>query len=434
MAAQLYKTESGRLFHAGSVAIITVGYLPARGKTHVSRSLCRYLDWVGVTTQVFSVGVYRRKHMGNNVESTTFDPENAEGVAQRLKYADLCFAEMVEWLKAGKGQVAIFDGNNATEARRKSLYDRLLEDDIHPLFIESICDKQEIVLANIRNVKVLSPDYIGWEADDVVQDYKKRIEQQESVYETIADTKLPFVKLINVGERLIVNKVQGYLQSRIVYYLMNLHNQPRTVYFAREGKSLDEQLYKKDADLSPEGLQYAERLEKFLLDYRAKRALATTTEMEEKTLSVWTSTQKKGRQTAAVFIQDHVAVRNYSVLNQLNPGVLDGLTPEQVNEKYPDEVNRAKAEPYRYRFPRAESYHDLAVRLEAVIMELEREKNDVLIIAHETVLRCLYAYFFDLPETDIPSLKIPRKNVIAVTPSAYGCKEEVLSICTDAEK
>lgn len=46
-----------------------------------------------------------------------------------------------------------------------------------------------------------------------------------------------------------------------------------------------------------------------------------------------------------------------------------------------------------------QSYHDLAVRLESVIMELEREKNDVLIIAHETVLRCLYAYLFDRPAT-----------------------------------
>lgn len=39
------------------------------------------------------------------------------------------------------------------------------------------------------------------------------------------------------------------------------------------------------------------------------------------------------------------------------------------------------------------------MRLEAIIMELEREKNDVLIIAHETVLRCLYAYLFDRPES-----------------------------------
>jgi len=39
--AQLYSTESGRLFHSGKIAIATVG-LPARGKTYVWEKLGIY--------------------------------------------------------------------------------------------------------------------------------------------------------------------------------------------------------------------------------------------------------------------------------------------------------------------------------------------------------------------------------------------------------
>jgi len=43
--AQLYATESGRLFHSGKIAIVTVG-LPARGKTYVFLELSTARDLV----------------------------------------------------------------------------------------------------------------------------------------------------------------------------------------------------------------------------------------------------------------------------------------------------------------------------------------------------------------------------------------------------
>ena len=63
MVAPLYTTASGLLFHAGKILVVTVG-LPARGKTHISRALERYLRWMGVKTQVVSLGDYRRKTIG----------------------------------------------------------------------------------------------------------------------------------------------------------------------------------------------------------------------------------------------------------------------------------------------------------------------------------------------------------------------------------
>ncbi|KAI9271724.1 6-phosphofructo-2-kinase-domain-containing protein [Phascolomyces articulosus] len=426
--AALYKTASGRLFHAGAIAIVLVG-LPARGKTHVSRSLCRYLRWLGVSTKVFSVGNYRRERL-KSIPEDYFERDNLEAQAERLTIADECLGDMMEWLRTGGGQVGIYDGNNVTEKRRREIVKRLEEKDIHPLFIESICEKPEIVLANIKSVKVSSPDYYGWDPDAAVKDYTDRIKQHELDYETISDTSLPFVKLMNVGERLIVNHVQGYLQSRMVYYLMNLHNRFRTIFFARIGKSINEGTYRADSELSKEGWDYAHVLENFVQEYRAKKDHVSGKSADEvRSLSVWAPTQKNGRQTASVFANDpNIAVRHYSMINQLNPGVIDGMTQEEVIEKYPDEIERQRMDPYHHRYPRAESYHDLAVRLEAIIMELEREKNDVLIIAHETVLRCLYAYLFDRPESQIPKITIPRGKLIIITPSAYGCKEARLDI------
>lgn len=46
--------------------------------------------------------------------------------------------------------------------------------------------------------------------------------------------------------------------------------------------------------------------------------------------------------------------------------------------------------------PVLQSYEDLVQRLEPVIMELERQEN-VLVICHQAVMRCLLAYFLDKP-------------------------------------
>lgn len=61
-----------------------------------------------------------------------------------------------------------------------------------------------------------------------------------------------------------------------------------------------------------------------------------------------------------------------------------------------------------------QSYHDLAVRLEPIILELEREQNDLLLIAHESVLRVLYGYLMACNATDIPKLDFPRDEIIEV--------------------
>ncbi len=68
---------------------------------------------------------------------------------------------------------------------------------------------------------------------------------------------------------------------------------------------------------------------------------------------------------------------------------------------------------------KVQSYHDLDVRLEPIILELEREQNDLLIIAHESVLRVLFGYLMHCSAMDIPKLKFPRDHIIEIIPAAY---------------
>ena len=68
------------------------------------------------------------------------------------------------------------------------------------------------------------------------------------------------------------------------------------------------------------------------------------------------------------------------------------------------------------------------MRLEPIILELEREQNDLLIIAHESVLRVLYAYLMHCSTKDIPKLKFPRNKIIEIIPAAYQNEAKIVHI------
>lgn len=105
------------------------------------------------------------------------------------------------------------------------------------LFVESICCDEELILANIREVKLSSPDYANVDSETAVQDFRQRIRHYEEVYESIEEEgpegRSSYVKLIDVGARVIINRIQDYRQSRIVFFLMNLHIKPRSIFISR---------------------------------------------------------------------------------------------------------------------------------------------------------------------------------------------------------
>eukprot|EP01135_Chromosphaera_perkinsii_P011834 Nk52_evm25s2506 gene=Nk52_evmTU25s2506 len=414
--------------------VMMVG-LPARGKTYISRCLCRYLNWYGIHAKVFNLGEYRRLKAGADRTHEFFDPANSEALDIRNSCALDALEDLFAWFtveeekmsgNAGK-MVAFFDATNTTRVRRDVVLGECAKrgiDQTNVFMIESICDYPHVIQSNIQSVKISSPDYKNLEPDEAMRDFEKRIEHYKKAYEPLCleqDKDLSFVKLINIGDQIVLNKVKGYLSSRMVYFLMNTHILPRAIYFTRHGESEFNVLGKigGDANLSPRGQLFSKALHKFMEDQQLPN------------LEVWTSTYKRTCQTAKGLIEANVGHRVWRALDEIDAGTCDGLTYEDIHELYPEELARRDQDKFNYRYPRGESYADLVSRLEPVIMELERAHN-VLVVGHQAVLRCLLAYYMDKTHDDLPYMEIPLHTVLKLTPLAYGCKIEKFSMNIEA--
>jgi len=367
--AQLYSTESGRLFHAGRIVIATVG-LPARGKTHVSVALARYLRWLGVKTRIFHLGDYRRELVGHGKDVPDdyfFVNASASSVLLRQKILKKCREDIYDFLNHENGQIAIYDAVNPLAAGRRSLAKEFAKHDIKCLFIESYCDDERIIEENVRSVKISSPDYQGWAEDDAVKHYLNRMSAKIPHFESMEEPDLDWIKMINAGERLIINNRSfGYLSHRIVFYLLNLHIKSRHTYFARAGVTLEEESYKADASLSPQGVDYAKKMTETVMKHREAEMEAIKEkggpETELKPLIVWTSTRRRTVETSAFLSARGYQVRQRSQMSQMNPGVCEKKSERRIRRDYPDEVEKHDLDPYHHRYPRAEVHFEHSKR------------------------------------------------------------------------
>ncbi|PIA32389.1 hypothetical protein AQUCO_04500175v1 [Aquilegia coerulea] len=396
------------------LAIVLVG-LPARGKTFTSAKLTRYLRWLGHETKHFNVGKYRRLKHGATLAADFFRADNPEGVEARNEVAALAMDDMIAWMQEG-GQVGIFDATNSSRSRRNMLM-KMAEGKCKIIFLETLCTDERIIERNIRLKIQQSPDYADvadFEAG--LQDFKNRLANYEKVYEPVEEGS--YIKMIDMasgqGGQIQVNNISGYLPGRIVFFLVNTHLTPRPILLTRHGESRDNVRGRIGGDtaLSEAGELYMKKLANFV-EKRLK---------SERTASIWTSTLQRTILTAGPIVG--FPKIQWRALDEINAGVCDGMTYEEIKKNMPEEYESRKKDKLRYRYPRGESYLDVIQRLEPVIIELERQRAPVVVISHQAVLRALYAYFADRPLKEIPHIEVPLHTIIEIQMGVTGVQEK----------
>ncbi|EHN06601.1 Pfk26p [Saccharomyces cerevisiae x Saccharomyces kudriavzevii VIN7] len=424
---------------SGSKLVIVMVGLPATGKSFITNKLSRFLNYSLYYCKVFNVGNTRRKfakeHGRKDQDSKFFDPKNADSTRLRDKWAMDTLDELLDYLLEGSGSVGIFDATNTSRERRKNVLARIRKRSPHlkVLFLESVCSDHALVQKNIR-LKLFGPDYKGKDPESSLKDFKSRLANYLKAYEPIEDDEnLQYIKMIDVGKKVIAYNIQGFLASQTVYYLLNFNLADRQIWITRSGESEDNVSGRigGNSHLTPRGLRFAKSLPKFIARQREifYQNLMQQKKNNENTdgniyndFFVWTSMRARTIETAQYFNEDDYPIKQMKMLDELSAGDYDGMTYPEIKNNFPEEFEKRQKDKLRYRYPGigGESYMDVINRLRPVITELERIEDNVLIITHRVVARALLGYFMNLSMDIIANLDVPLHCVYCLEPKPYG--------------
>lgn len=382
-----------------------------------------------------------------------FDPKNSAALKVREQVAVETLDELLDYILEEGGSVGILDATNSTLERRKTLSDHIRKragPELGVLFLESSCEDPVLLEANMR-LKLSGPDYRDQDPGQALEDFKKRVALYEKSYFPLGEYEenlnMPYIRMIDVGRKIVSHQTHGFLSSQVVYYLLNFNLSPRQIWITRHGESTDNQAGRigGDSELSENGHQYAKALTRFINEQRKTwetyqrqkdmmsqmppRAGDTTPPNPSyiprdrpRNFCVWSSMMQRTVQTVEYFNEDDFDVKQMKMLDELYAGKMEGMTYDEIRDKFPDEYASRKKNKlyYRYPGPGGEGYLDIINRLRTVIVEMERMTDHVLLVTHRSVARVLLAYFRGLKRNEVAGLDVPLGMLYMLEPKPYG--------------
>ncbi|XP_058451427.1 6-phosphofructo-2-kinase/fructose-2,6-bisphosphatase-like isoform X2 [Malaya genurostris] len=378
--------------------VVTIVGLPCRGKSLAAHKVSRHLNWRGERAKVFNVDI--------------------NATADTLKEISLFF-------NAGNN-VAIIDGMHLTRQSRQLLATFCCEKVFHHLLIEFSCNEksvQENIEDTVRFYHKLDQN-TDWE-----RRMRERNEQFAPQFEPCSALEGPLITVNNSEDikchSVTAQGVRGAIPTAILGSLASPVIRHRTFYFSRHGESEYNVLGKigGDADLSPRGMKYAERLAKQL------GGPGSAPDCPKPKL-IWTSELRRTIRTVQNIPGPRAALKD---LNEIDAGICEGLTYEEIQERFPQEFAWRDQDKFKYRYPHGESYLDLLQRVDNVVQAL-LANTDVLVVSHQAVLRCVMAYFKGTKPDDVPYINVPLHTLLIVRSYGYDFEVETVPLkveCVD---
>jgi alpha-ribazole phosphatase len=152
---------------------------------------------------------------------------------------------------------------------------------------------------------------------------------------------------------------------------------------------------------------------------------------KEKIHTVYASALSRARTTAEIIISNRrLTIATREELDECNFGYVEGLTFEEITDKYPDLASELNRPDYCLRFPGGESFEELDHRVIAFLEKLDRHKTkeNILIVAHGGTLRLLICHLLGIDVKHWHQFRLDLASVSIVETYSEGA---ILNLMND---
>lgn len=387
--------------------IVLMG-LPARGKSTLAVRLRDAFRRDGIPTRIFNNGELRRIYLPiqETACSEFYSPENSAAMGLREKFARINMERAKAYLR-NSGFIAILDANNARRKRRATIEKQL---DDHPiLFIECINDDEDILNLSIRE-KIKLPEFAHLK-DKATKEFLKRIDYYKMIYEPLK-VERNYIRVDSLQNMIIEEKHSDVIPfyERLRDYLVT--DEVRNLFLIRHTETEDnvENRIGGDSKLTEKG---------------KKQAAALGTFFEKKKISyIFTSAKVRTIDTAKAIsaMQDDCRVISLKEFDEINAGICEKMTYEEIERKFPQVFKKRGADKYHYVYPGGESYETMKSRIIQGIKKsffLNQQLENIMIVGHQAVNRMILSHFLYRREDDVPYIYVPQDRFYHIVSTHY---------------
>ena len=379
--------------------VIALVGLPARGKSTMARKIANTFELDDIKVRIFNNGELRRRLSTVNTSSPDFfSPQNLQGVELREQYARINLDLARAFLK-DNGKVAIIDASNVTRKRRGLISATFPE--VPVLFIECTNTDEEVKEANLER-KLSLKEFGHLSPEEALDSFRKRIAHYERAYEPLREER----------NRIVVESFEGrilrtHISDLVPYYdrIRDLITTPivKNLFLVRHGETYYnmEDRIGGDSNLTEKGLTQARALAEHFASWRIP--------------IIFRSNHKRTLQTAAPIAeeQEHCSIIALPEFNEINAGICEGMTYQEINERMPEVARARKENKYEYVYPEGEGYTSMEKRIHRglqKVLYLNNYDDNIMIVGHQAVNRMILSYFVFRQKEEVPYIYMPQNR------------------------